>query len=140
MEGVIADHANWNSILTLVALILSIVGSFLGPIITSVITNKHQLKLRELDHKDAIHQQREQIIRDCISGIGACLSCSNPESEKKFGESFHAVYSFVDPKYWYKLDFFYNDMISGQRANARERCSDIIQLLIPLLDQDAAHH
>ena len=40
---------DWNATAAWIALAISITGTIVGPIITTILTNRHQIKLRKLD-------------------------------------------------------------------------------------------
>ncbi|GLG06168.1 hypothetical protein ACI3DN_12455 [Sellimonas catena] len=104
-------------------------GTIAGPIITALITNKHQLKLRELDIKQAAldnyEQNRFKAINTFFEKAGRCLSFLDEESIKDFCSVHHCIYQYLPTDFWDELDTFYNAVIAYKW--------DIAQNLYPLI-------
>lgn len=106
---------DWSATAAWIALAISIVGTIASPIITSIITNRHQLKLRELEIKKQEADQREanrmNALNAFISNVGEYIANPTPENMQATGKVFHNVYAYVPQKLWPKLDELYNFLI-----------------------------
>lgn len=135
---------DWSTVIALCAFIISIVGTVFSPIITSLIANRHQLKMRQLDIKqvniDKYNNERFIAINNFIAKAGLCLSYVNAESVQQFGEAFHVIYQYVPDSYWPVLDEFYSSLISYNWDKAKELYPGITHYLARLLQQSSTAH
>lgn len=77
---------DWSATAAWIAVIISIIGASVGPLLTACINNKHQLKLRELDIKEKelseYHAKRRTAIENFLSSTSKYLiDCHS----KKYG-------------------------------------------------------
>jgi len=100
-----------NTVVAVIALVVSLTGTILSPIITSVINNRHQRKMFQLSEKSSLDKEKQHILVECISNIGAAYVQASPENMDAFGKSFHCVYAFVSTDKWSMLDDFYAKFI-----------------------------
>lgn len=124
---------DWSATAAWIALVISITGTVVGPIVTSVLNNHHQLKMKKLELEESLLSKRIDIMKQCISGIGLVLAYPNSSNLTEFGKSFHNVYMYIPPDKWYDLDCFYNYVISGEIDIAKERCPEVIKMLTETL-------
>lgn len=133
----VPNNVDWSATAAWIALAISITGTILGPIITTILTNRHQLKLRQMDITQKVIEKCEErrflAINTFIAKAGCCLSCVDEESVKDFGESYHCIYQYVPDKFWPKLDEFYMVLISYNWKSAKELYPEIIHELAELL-------
>lgn len=99
----IPNNVDWSATAAWIALVISVTGTFAGPIITAILTNRHQLKLRKLDIAEKISSERMQVIQQCISSIGAYMASINDSNKTNLGKDFFAVYAYVPLNQWEML-------------------------------------
>lgn len=126
---------DWSATAAWIALIISVVGTIVGPIVTALINNAHQTKLYILESTSKEKSEKDTIIRECISGIGKVLSFSSSTNIEQFGQTFHACYAYVPTDKWHLLDNFYSDIIDEDYDSAQNKLSDIIHLLSEILKE-----
>lgn len=130
---------DWNATAAWIALIISLVGSIVSPIINTIMTTRHQTKLRELDIKQRATEQyndrRFCAINTFISKVGKFLSYRDEDPLKELGESYHCIYQYVPESYWSKLDDFYDLICNHDWDEARKVYPDIIHTLASLLKE-----
>lgn len=130
---------DWSATAAWIALVISVTGTIVGPIITALITNKHQLKLRELDIKqaalDAYNNNRFNALNMFISKAGRCLSYSDEQSVMDFGEAYHCVYQYVPEDFWNDLDQFYSIVFSYNWDEAKKLYPPIVRRLSAILKE-----
>lgn len=124
---------DWNATAAWIALAISITGTILGPIVTSILNNRHQLKIRKMEMLENITSDKNKIFRNCISSIGLVVSFMSETNIDEFGKSFHSVYAYVPSENWQELDSFYLAVIENDYKQARNMCPKIISLLTELL-------
>ncbi|MEY8279259.1 hypothetical protein [Blautia marasmi] len=130
---------DWSAIAAWIALAISVTGTIIGPIITTVLANRHQIRLRQLDmHEQTIkdyEERRFQIITSFLSSSGRCLAYMDTNSLAEFGKSYHSVYQYVPQNLWPQLDEFYMLTVENQIAEARNKFPSISHTLIDLLKE-----
>lgn len=71
---------DWSATAAWIALVISVVGTIVGPIVTAIINNCHQLKLRKLDIKqrsvETYETRRHEAINAFLSEVGDCVTYS----------------------------------------------------------------
>ena len=132
---------DWNASIAWIAFFISLIGTVFGPIITALITNHHQLKLRELEIKqrniDSYTEKRSKAIETFLANTGRCLVFNDRESVRACGESFHNVYPYVPQDLWRQLDFLYEALTAYEWGNARSLYSSIAHRLCEILKEPA---
>ncbi len=130
---------DWSATAAWIALIISVIGTVFGPIVTALITNRHQLKLRKLDIEqsslDSYYQNRFNAINAFLSKAGKCLSYVDENSVMELGECYHNIYQYVPSDFWDDLDSFYSSLISFDWANAKTLYPPIVRKLSEILKE-----
>jgi hypothetical protein len=129
----IPNDVDWSATAAWIALAISITGTILGPIITTILTNRFQLRLKQMDIVQNAFAEKNHIVQTCISSIGACIACSNTETQSLFGKTFHNVYPFVSTDNWKLLDSFYQAVIDDDYDTVKKLYPSVIHLLSELL-------
>lgn len=97
-----------------IALAISITGTICSPIISSIITNHHQIKLRKLDIQEKASEEynkaKHAALDAFISSAGRYLVSNGSECVESFSQSFHLVYQYVPCEMWDDLDELYSLM------------------------------
>jgi len=131
----IPNNLDWSATAAWIALAISIIGTIVGPIVTTILTNRHQLKIHQMESYDKAQAEKNQIIRDCISNIGSCVAYANVDNIISCGEHFHSVYAYVSQEKWPLLDSFYQALIEQNGDVLGKMCPEIIHLLASLLTE-----
>lgn len=130
---------DWSATAAWIALAISIIGTIVSPIITSVITNRHQLELRKMDiEQRAVEQYNKQrflAIDSFISKAGRCLAHPTTDNAREFGDCFHNIYPYVSCDLWDKLDKLYSAVISNNWSTAKDLHPEIIHALAEILKE-----
>lgn len=137
---VIPNDVDWSATAAWIALVVSIVGTIVGPIVTTILTNRYNLKLHKLTFQEKMDSEREQIIRECISGIGLVLSFMDTNNLAIFSKTFYNVYPYVPLSDWEKLDSFSRCILEHNAAAASSMLPEVIHLLNGLLVTERPKH
>lgn len=129
----IPNNLDWSATAAWIALAISIVGTIVGPIVTTILTNRHQLKIHQMQALDRANTEKDQIIRDCISSIGSCIAYGNNDNIISCGKCFPKIYSYVPLEKWPLLDSFYQALAEHNGDALAEMYPEIIHLLASLL-------
>lgn len=144
MQQNIIQPIDWSATISAIALVVSITGTILGPIITTILTNRHQLKLHKMDieekHISEYEASRFNAINAFISSVGRYFSNPCPENETQLGTCFHTVYQYVPQEYWVTLDNFYSDLISENWDKAQNTFPNIVHYLSKILKESPQLH
>lgn len=130
---ILNNTIDWSATAAWIALAISITGTILGPIATSVLNNRHQIKLKKLEMMERASSEKERIFRDCISSIGLVVSCMSLDNLNEFGKSFHNVYVYVPTDKWQELDIFFHAVIDNDLEKSISLCPQIVSLLTELI-------
>lgn len=124
---------DWSATAAWIALAISII----SPAITTILTNRHQFKLRELDiqekHSSTYNAARASTIEDFISKVGKYISYSSSSARKECAESFFHIYAYTPQSLWPFLDDLNDKIESDDFAGAHELFNGIAKSLACLL-------
>ena len=130
---------DWNATAAWIALVISVAGTISSPIITAIITNRHQLRLRKLDIKqaavDRFEQNRFTAINTFISKAGRCLAYADENSVMDLGEAYHCIYQYVPVDFWDELDEFFSTLVSYKWDVAKKLYPPIVRRLSGILTE-----
>lgn len=136
MENANSLFNDWSAIAAWIALIVSIVGTIAGPLITSLINNRFQLKLHKLAHAescyDSYQQERTAAFSAFISNVGRCLANPSLKEMSDFGASYFVIYQYVPSEKWQQLDDLYQAVVSCDRSKADQIYADVIHMIAEL--------
>ena len=134
MEESVID---WSTLAAWIDLGISLIGTIISPIITTILTNRHQIKLRDKDiQQKALEKygdQRFNAINNFISKVGRCLSYADEQSMLGVGEAYHCIYQYVPTDFWSELDEFFCLLTSYKFDVAKERYPIIVHKLSEIL-------
>ena len=130
---------DWSATAAWIALAISII----SPAITTILTNRHQLKLRELDiqekHSSTYNAARASTIEDFISKVGKYISYSSSSARKECAESFFHIYAYTPQSLWPFLDDLNDKIESDDFAGAHELFNGIAKSLSLLIKRRTAN-
>lgn len=130
---------DWSATAAWIALIISIIGTITGPLVTTLLTNRHQLKLREMEFKqnqlDRNESLRYKAINNFISNTGKFLAHPDPKTAKEFGRTYHNIYIHVPIYLWPELDSLYIDADNQHWDEASAKFSIISHKLAEILKE-----
>lgn len=129
----IPTNVDWSATAAWIALAISIVGTIASPIITTILTNRYNLKLHKLTFKEQQAERKEQIIQDCISAIGSCTGLSYSTVMTECGKVFFNVYAYVPKSEWDNLDRFFNALSTSNMEQIHALRPSIIHMLSSIL-------
>lgn len=136
---VIPNDVDWSATAAWIALAISIIGTIASPLITTWLTNKHQLKMYKLKSEanriDKINDARTAALNAFISNTGKCISVTSLDNISDFGSSYFAAYQYVPEEYWSELDSLFNDIVQNQWDDARKTYVKLIHLIADLLKE-----
>lgn len=130
------QHMDWSAIAAWIALAISIV----TPAITTLLTNRHQLKLHKLSVKekreDDYNAARILVIEQFISNISKYISRPSAANERECAECFFRIYAYVPQLLWPFLDVLNEMLESDQLDDALNLFRDISKSLACLLKEE----
>lgn len=130
---------DWSATAAWIALAISITGTIVGPIVTTILTNRHQLKLRKLDiyeeqYKDFICHRRNAIV-NFISYTGQYIASSHTTDLKNCSNHFFPVYAYAPKSIWSNLDDLYVHIVQGNDSDAQKQFIEINRVLSAILKE-----
>lgn len=131
---------DWNAVAAWIALIVSIVGTITGPLITTSLNNRHQLRMRKLEietiAKNKYIDERNAAFNNFTAKTGKVLALDDDVSLKEFGESFFKVYQYIPKEHWGYFDMFYKAVINKQTHAIPDIYPKIIYLLAEISKEE----
>lgn len=112
--------------------ITAIIGlaAIFSPILTSLINNHHQLKMKklELQHEDALRREayEREIYEGYIRAAGACTQVHGADLLRKFGEASSVAQFYVPDDVREKMQKLEKVLRGEEKANNRELLVQII--------------
>lgn len=132
---------DWNATAAWIALVISVTGTIVGPIITTILTNRHQLKLRRLDIQQSAFENYQKnrllAINTFLARAGRCLSDFDDALISDLGESYYCIYQYVPIEFWDKLDEFYKAITTYNKNNAKNLYPPIARYLSEILREES---
>lgn len=112
----------WTAIISGVTLIAAI----LSPILTTIISNRYQLKLRK---SEFLEKHKAEVIENYLKNVGAVINNPTLESLEKFGFNCKEIYLYVSTDHWTLLDDIENLIKNRQFSLASEKVSFLSKCL-----------
>lgn len=135
MNNLVIGPVDWNATAAWIALIISVVGTVIGPIVTASLNNTHQLKMYDIQRTQKRMDERECLFKAAIASVGAATGELTPETLTGLGRDLHNVYAFIPFKDWKSLDSFFYYACTYDREHLRELCPSITSLLVRAMQQ-----
>lgn len=130
---------DWSATAAWIALVISVIGTIAGPIITALITNNHQLKLRKLDIDEKqiseYSEHRRYAIENFLSSTSKYLSDCQYKNIEVCGENFFQVYSYVPQNLWEPLNTLYSYICEENIVKARALFLELSNQLSEILTE-----
>lgn len=135
----VPNNVDWSATAAWIALVISIIGTVASPLITTVLTNRHQLKLRALDIKQnsikTYEERRFQAITTFFQKTGGCFSSFNMRELCECGSVYHCVYQYVPVDFWPDLDQLYTALVNEDWHTAKDLYPPIARRLSEILKE-----
>lgn len=139
MQQNVIQPIDWSATIAAIALVVSVSGTIICPIINTILSNRHQLKLRNLDIKEraisSYESSRSDAINAFISGVGKCMFYADVESVKQLGDSYFIVYQYVPSDYWDVLDDLYSNLVNQDWEKSKKEFPPIAHYLSKILKE-----
>ena len=130
---------DWSATAAWIALAISIIGTITGPLITIWLTNRHKLKLRNLDIQQEAQQlyanRRFDAITTFLQKTGSCVSRFHRQDIVDCVASFHCIYQYVPDDFWPDLDKLYTSITDEDRRAANVLYPPIARRLSEILKE-----
>lgn len=112
-----------NEITPYIALIISVA----SPIITTLLNNKHQLKLHNAEFY-SLH--RAEVIEHYLQTIGLLLKNRTPENLEAYNKCFGEIFFYIPEKHWKLIEIIDHSInnensTAGARNNVKELCKQL---------------
>ena len=115
---------DWSATAAWIALAISITGTIVGPIVTTILTNRHQLKLRKLDIKEKSNSEylnnRRNAIENFLSNTSRYLVDEHVSNMDNCGKHYFQVYAYAPTDLWDSLDELYKKIVDEDTDQAKQ--------------------
>lgn len=82
---------------TIIVALLAAISAITAPILTSLINNHYQLKMKQIE---LYEEKRIKAINDYISSVSQCIQLASNESIKEMSQSFNSIFLYTSPDLW----------------------------------------
>lgn len=82
---------------TIIVALLAAISAITAPILTSLINNYYQLKMKQIE---LYEEKRIKAINDYISSVSQCIQLASNESIKEMSQSFNSIFLYTSPDLW----------------------------------------
>lgn len=135
----IPNNLDWSATAAWIALAISIIGTIASPLITTLLTNRHQLKLHKLNIQhsslEKYEDQRFQAINSFFQKVGGCFARFDANDLHECGATFHCIYQYVPKELWTQLDALHNAIINEDWNTAKKLYPPITHDLAEILKE-----
>lgn len=111
------------------------VAAIISPILTTLINNSHQMKMKKIEMKEKQYERtveyQRNILQSYLKASGRCLGCPDDEALKEYHESYFLALMYVSDDVRDKM-IVINHYIDTSRY---ERSTSAIESLIPLIEK-----
>ena len=126
-----------------IALIISVIGTIASPIITALITNRHQVKLRRQDIQQRAYesycQSRQETIANFLRQVSHHIFTKGDDRTIHLTD-YHCVYQYVPADSWDNLDLLYDAITSYKWDKAKSIYPSIARQLGEILKEEPPEH
>ncbi|MFR3729131.1 hypothetical protein [Lacrimispora sp.] len=130
---------DWSATAAWVTLALTLVISIVSPVISTYLSNKFQLKIREYEKSEKEVEQhyleKREILQGFISNTGKLLNRRDSDSLKDCGEHFYLVYTYLPKEHWNKIDLLHQHIQNVDYASAQTLLLEVSKVIAELLEE-----
>ncbi|MBE5984665.1 MAG: hypothetical protein E7248_15380 [Paenibacillaceae bacterium] len=130
---------DWSATAAWITLALTLAISIISPVISTYLSNKFQLKIREYEKFDKELEQhyleKREILQGFISNTGKLLNRRDTDSLKDYGEHFYLVYTYLPKDHWNKIDLLHQHIQSIDYELAQTSLLEISKIIAELLEE-----
>ena len=112
-----------------IALIISIIGTITSPLITTALTNRHQIQLKKLDIAERYFDAKTTTINTFLAKTNLAIILESAKFDGGFAENFFCVYQYVPDSFWPTLDNLYTSIVQENWMQARSIFSEVTHYL-----------
>lgn len=128
---------DYNSITTLISLIIALIASIVSPFLTSVLNNNHTMKMETLRNdfaeKRALNERKITVFQAGLQSLGGCLSNPTHETIQEAGTFLYSLYLYLPKEHWPELD---NIISCFQEDSLSKKLPDYLIKLSHLLSDE----
>ena len=128
---------DYNSITTLISLIIALIASIVSPFLTSVLNNNHTMKMETLRNdfaeKRALNERKITVFQAGLQSLGGCLSNPTNETIQEAGTFLYSLYLYLPKEHWSELD---NIISCFQEDSLSDKLPDYLIKLSHLLSDE----
>lgn len=130
---------DWSATAAWITLALTLAISIISPVISTYLSNKFQLKIREYEKSDKEIEQhyleKREILQGFIRNTGKLLNRRDTDTLKDYGEHFYLVYTYLPKEHWNKIDLLHQHIQNTDFAAAQTSLLEISKIIAELLEE-----
>lgn len=113
---------------TIIVALLAAISAITAPILTSLINNHYQLKMKKLE---LYEEKRIKVINDYISSVSKCIQLKSPENIGEMCEALNSIFLYTSSNLWDDLKKLNDLILMVEFEQASELLPTIAQRLSP---------
>lgn len=125
--------------LTVTVSIIIALCAIISPILTAIINNHHQLKLRKLELREKQYENtivyQRSIFENYLRASGKCITHANPDALREYGEYYLIALMYAPENIKQKMILAHNSMESHAWSDASKCYEELAPVIHTLLQR-----
>lgn len=113
---------------TIVVALVAAIAAIIAPVLSSLINNHYQLKVKKLEHYE---EKRIKVINNYVSTVSKCIQSASNENIGEMCETLNSIFLYTSPDLWDDLIELNNLILNIEFEQASELLPTIAQRLSP---------
>lgn len=111
---------------TVIVSLVAAVSAILSPVLTTLINNRHQYKMRKLE---LLQEQKLRAVQQFTSSCSTHLAAYNKQSRDEYYKSYGEIFLYVNKKHWAAIEALNSDIEEEKLVEAGKKLTEISQSL-----------
>lgn len=101
------NNPSWFDMAPWIAIAVTLILSVVIPLLTQIANNRFQLKLKQLEVKNKLSENKLSAFSEFAQNVGACIACADAERMQQAGSSIQKMVLFLPEENWGALEQLY---------------------------------
>ena len=111
---------------TIIVAMVAAISAILAPILTALLNNRHQYKIRKLE---LLQAERIKAIQDFLSACSNYITSYTKPTKDEYYRRYGEIFLHVNKKHWKSIEDLNADIENGQARSASEKLTKVCQAL-----------
>ena len=106
--------------------IYAAIAAIIAPVLTALINNLHQYRMRKLE---MVQDKKIQAIQEYAESCSSYIAQNHRAELSEYSKSYGKIFLYADKKHWKDIQAVHDDIKSGNFESASERLAHVCQAL-----------